>query len=243
MLQILFDFFSGKAKTRIYTTFLGWFLIFHIDILFIAIFTDQAIIYEKSGALKGEYVWSYMTYFGVWSIGIEIIRIILALAMTYLMIWVIPRLLSERSYEKELEVEYILRKMKVKKEEELNRKEERVVKKQLENIKAEKQVVVERAKLDETPEQVKWDSEFDRFVNLNNGIDTLHEISNTVYAEGGNLYQYKDVNGWSATPTGVQPNNLATADTNGLVTFSDKGKMLSLTDKGRYFLKKINEYN
>lgn len=243
MLQILFDFFSGKAKTRIYTTFLGWFLVFHIDILFIAIFMDQAIIYEKTNELKGEYIWSHMTNLGLWSLAIEITRIILAIIMTYLMIWVVPRLLNERSYEKELEVEYILRKMKVKKEEELNKKEERVVKKQLENIEAEKQVVVQRAILDETPEHLKWDSEFDKFVDLTNGIDTLREVSNTIYAEGGNLYQYKDVNGWSATPTGVRPDNLALADTNGLVTFSDKGRMLSLTDKGKHFLKRISEYN
>lgn len=243
MLQILFDFFSGKAKTRIYTTFLGWFLVFHIDILFIAIFTDQAIIYEKTNELKGEYIWSYMTNLGLWSLVFEITRIILAIIMTYLMIWIVPKLINKRSYEKELEVEYILRKMKVNKEEELNKKEEKVVKKQLENIEAEKQVVVERAILDETPEQLRWDSEFDKFVDLNNGIDTLREVSHTIYAEGGNLYQYKGVNGWAATPTGVRPDNLALADTNGLVTFSEKGKMLSLTDKGKYFLKKISEYN
>lgn len=241
MLQVLFDFFSGKAKTRVYTTFLGWFLVLHIDILFIAIFTDQAIIYEKTNQLKGEYIWSYVTHLGIWSIGIEIARIVLAAFMTYLMIWIVPSLINKRSYEKELEVEYILRKMKVKKEEELNKKEERVVKKQLENIEAEKQVVVERAILEETPEHAKWDLEFDRFVNLSNGVDTLQQISNTVYAEGGNLYQYKDVNGWSATPTGVAPDNLALADTNGLVNFTDKGKMLTLTDKGKYFLKRIGE--
>ena len=64
MLQILFDFFSGKAKTKIYTTFLGWLLILHIDLIFLAIFTDQSVLFEKTNQLKGEYIVSYLTQLG-----------------------------------------------------------------------------------------------------------------------------------------------------------------------------------
>lgn len=238
VLQLLFDFFSGRSKTRIYSTFLGWILIFHIDILFIAIFTDQTILFEKTHQLKGEYVWSYITRFGWWSIAIEAARLALATGVTYLMIWVIPKNMSERSYREELEVEYVLRKMKIDKEEALNKREEGVVKHQLKNIEKEKKVVMERAKIDEAPEQVKWDSEFDEFIKIRNGLATLREISHTVYAEGGNLYQYKDAHGWAKTPTGVRAANLALADTNDLVAFLDKGKMLALTDKGKYFIKR-----
>lgn len=234
----MFDFFSGKAKTRIYNTFLGWLLVFHIDILFIAIFTDQAIIFEKTKLLKGEYLWSYITHFGWWTIAIETTRIVSAIVVTYLMIWVIPKLMSERSYKEELRVEYILRKMKLDKEEILNKREEVVAKQELKNIETERKVVTERAKLENTPEEVRWDSDFSDFMKVSNSEDSLLEISNTVYAEGGNLYQYKDVAGWVREPSGVSADNLALADTNGLVTVADKGKMLSLTNKGKYFIKK-----
>jgi hypothetical protein len=140
----------------------------------------------------------------------------------------------------ELEVEYALRKMKVDKEDALNKKETNVVKRQLENIETEKKVVAERAKLDEVPEHVRWDAEFEDFIKIKNSGDTLREVSNTVYAEGGNLFQYKGADGWAKVPTGVKADNLALADTNDLVTFVDKGKLLALTDKGKYFIKKIN---
>lgn len=241
LLQLVFDFFSGRAKTRIYTTFLGWILIFHIDILFIAFFTDQAIIFEKTHQLKGEYVWSYIIHFGWGAILIEILRLALASAVTYLMIWVVPKLMNERSYKVELEIEYTLRKMKIDKENALNKKEKNVVKQQLENIESEKRVVTERARLDEKPEQIKWDTEFGDFIKISNASATLKEVSNTVYAEGGNLFQYKDADGWLKTPTGIEADNLALADTNDLISFNDKGKLLALTSKGKYFIKKMNE--
>lgn len=239
LLPLLFDFFSGRAKTKVYSTFLGWALISHIDILFIAFLTDQALVFEKTNQLKGEYVWSYITAHGWLTILIEIIRLTIATSMTYLMIWVIPKYMSERSYKQELEIEYILRKMKVDKEEALNKRERKAVKQQLENLKSEKKAVAERAKLEETPEHVKWDTEFDNFIQTKNGADTLREISNTVYAEGGNLGQYKGADGWLHTPTGVKPDNLAMADTNDLVSISDKGKLLALTEKGKYFVKRL----
>lgn len=240
MLQLLFDFFSGRAKTRVYTTFLGWVLVFHIDILFIAFFTDQAIIFEKTHQLKGEYVWAYITNFDWWTIALEITRLYLATLMTYLMIWVIPKLVSERSYKEELKVEFILRQMRIDKEEALNKREKDAVKQRLKNIESEKKAVVERAKLDEAPEQARWDAEFDDFIRIRNATDALQEIRNTVYAEAGNLFRYTDATGRGHSPDGVKPNNLALADTNGLIAFADKGKLLTLTPKGKYFIKRLS---
>lgn len=160
--------------------------------------------------------------------------------MTYLMIWVIPKLMSERSYKVELEVEYILRKMKVDKDEALNKKERKAVEQQLENIESEKEVVIQRAKLEESPKEIQWDDEFDTFIKKGNAKPALTEIKHTVYGEGGNLFQYTDSAGWAKTPNGVRADNLALADTNDLVRFSEKGKMLALTDKGKYFIKKLD---
>jgi hypothetical protein len=236
--QLLVDFFSGKAKTRIYTTFLGWLLIFHIDVIFIAALTDQTVLYDKTGLLKGEYVWAYISHFGLWSIALELLRFALAPLLTYLMIWILPQYINERSYREELEIEYTLRKMKVKKEEELNKREGVAVQRQLENIENEKKAVVERVKIKDSPETLKWDVEFKDFMKKINARDTLDELRNTVYAEGGNLFQYKAANGWTTEPSGVSPDNLALADINDLIAFTDKGKLISLTSKGKYFLRR-----
>jgi hypothetical protein len=235
----LFDFFSGRVKTRIYTTFLGWILVLHIDIIFIAFLTDQTILFEKTHQLKGEYIWSYVMNLEEWALPLEITRLLLAAGITYLMIWVVPKLLNERSYREELSVEYVLRQMRIDKDESLNKREEKVVKQQLENIKSEKKVAIERAKLDETPEQLRWDSEFNDFIKIRNAKKTLQEIKNTVYGEGGNLFQYTDAAGWAREPSGVTADNLALADTNDLIVFADKGKLLALTAKGKYFIKRL----
>jgi len=230
MLQILFDFFSGRAKTRIYTTFLGWVLVFHIDIILIAIFTDQAIIFQKTGQLKGEYIWFYVTNYGFWTIAIEITRLVMATLVTYLMIWVIPKHMNERSYKEELEVEYTLRKMKIKKEEALNKKEESVVKKQLENIKSEKEVVVERARLDEAPEQIRWDMDYEVFRNTSayNYFDRMIKI---VYEYSGDP---------SKSPySGLNSRIIAYFDTNEIISLNSS--RINFTNKGRYFVKKYTE--
>lgn len=230
MLQLLFDFFSGRAKTRIYTTFLGWVLVFHIDIIFIAMFTDQAIIFQKTEQLKGEYVWSYITSYGWWTVVIEAIRLILATMVTYLMIWVIPKLMNEKSYKEELEVEYTLRQMKIKKDEALNKKEENVVRKQLENIKSEKKVVVERAKLDEAPEQVKWDMEYEIFKNTET-YNYFDRIIRIVYRYGGDPSRSQS--------TVLNSNIMAYLDTNEIISLDSSH--ISFTGKGRYFVKKHTE--
>jgi hypothetical protein len=240
LIQLLFDFFSGKAKTRVYTTFLGWLLIFHIDILFIAIFTDQAVLFEKTNQLKGEYVFSYFVHFGIWAIVIEALRLGLATLMTYLMIWVIPKSLNEKSYKEELDIEFRLRKMKVVHEEKLNQREESVVNQQLKNLEVEKEMAIERAKLEDTPEQVRWDQEFSEFMNISNGRMALREVSNTMYSQNGHLYGYRDGNGNYIEADGVNASNLALVDTNGLVDILDKGAMLSLTEKGKYFIKRLS---
>lgn len=87
------------------------------------------------------------------------------------------------------------------------------------------------------PEHVRWDTEFDEFIKIQNARQA---IKNTVYGEGGNLFQYTDAAGWAKEPAGVSANNLALADTNDLVTFTDKRKILALTDKGKYFLKRLD---
>ena len=242
MLQILFDFFSGKAKTKIYTTFLGWLLILHIDLIFLAIFTDQSVLFEKTNQLKGEYIVSYLTQLGIWSVVIELSRIVLAVLISYLMIWIIPKLINEKSYKQELAIEYKLREMKVIQEEKLNSRESKAVEEQLQNIESEKEVVIERAKLDKNPIYIEWDSEFDEFMKLRNGKQALAQISNTIYSESGNLYNFRDGNNMYVEASGVISDDLALADTNGLVNISSKGDKLSLTDKGKYFIKKLNEH-
>jgi len=229
LLQLLFDFFSGKAKTRLYTTFLGWLLIFHIDVLFIAIFTDQEILFKKTGLLKNEYLWSYLTHEGTLiSVIFELLRFIFAALMTYLMIWVIPKHINKKSYTAELDVEYSLRKMKVAKDEELNQREEVVVKQQLENIEVEKQVVVERAKLEESPEQIRWDKDYKSFVR-SNAFKFFNNIIRIVYEHGGNPRSVSWLNPGTQT--------LAYLDTNGIITIQQGN--IFLTDKGRYFVKKF----
>lgn len=110
----------------------------HIDILFIAFFTDQAIIFEKTHKLKSEYVWSYVTNYGWWTIALELGRLAVATTMTYLMIWIVPKLINKKAYTEELEVEFELRQMRIGKEEALNNREKKAVKQQLENIESEK---------------------------------------------------------------------------------------------------------
>ena len=224
--------FSGKAKTGIYVTFLGWLLVFHVDVIFIALFLDQSLIYEKTGLLKGEYILSYITHFGIWwTIIIEMARISLAALMTYLMIWVVPSLVNEKSYKKELEAEYSLRKMKIKKDEELNQKEEKVVKKQMENIEAEKKVVVEKSKLEDTPKFVLWDVDFQNFKYLPI-FNEFEEIISCIYeyhGEPGNMPSFR-------IPSS---RILAYLNSNGVLDI--KSGTISLTDKGRYFVKKYTE--
>lgn len=233
MLQAFLDIFSGKAKTRVYVTFIGWFLLFHVDIIFIALFVDQSLIFSKTGLLKGEYIVSYALHFGFWAFMLfELTRLLLATLTTYLMIWVIPGLISEKSYTKELAVEYALRKMKLRKDEELNDKEERAVKKQIENLEAEKKVAVEKIKLEESPDSFRWDQEYNDF-RMTRMYGDFDRVVSCVYKYSG-----KPGNMLGNTPKPA-PELLGYLDANGVITI--KTGVISFTDKGRHFVKRFYE--
>lgn len=231
MLQTLLDFFSGKAKTRIYTTFLGWLAVFHLDIIFISLLTDQTLIYEKTKMLKGEYILQYVSHYGSWSILLEIFRILLSVLLTYLMIWVIPKLINRRSYQQELEIEYELRYMKVLKDEAMNSREESAIEKQLENIELEKQVIVEKNIVNEKPEQVAWDKDFENFKSSSSyqSFDNVIEI----------VYEYKG--NYIGRSSGYRPNSrvLAYLDSNEIIVIENG--TFAFTEKGKYFVKKYTE--
>lgn len=224
MFQILLDIFSGKAKTKVYITFAGWMLFFHLDVIFMALFIDQNLIYKDTEMLKGEYIISYLFYYGLWwSLIIELFRIAAAALVTYLMIWVVPSLINEKSYKKELEVEYALRKMKLRKDEELNVKEERAVKKQIENLEAEKKVVAEKIKLEETPELIRWDEEYSKF-RTSPEFRNFGTVIECVYRYGGKAGDMFGIPKPSSDMIAYLDSHDIVNVQNGVMTFTLKGK-------------------
>ncbi len=230
IIQMILDIISGRAKTRIYVTFVVWLLIMHCDVIFITLFQDQALIYQKTNLLKGEYILNYLSSSGTSVlIVVEVARILLATAITYLMIWVIPSLINEKSYRKELDAEYSLRKMKIKKDEELNRKEDAVADKKLSTLQKEEKVLTHRKRIESSPEMVTWDEEFRVFSKLRRYAE-FSKIIDCVYSYQGD------------------PNRMVSGPNSELVGYLDaisavnvKAGKIEFTQKGKYFMSRYLE--
>lgn len=235
-LKFISDYME-RAKSQIYGIFTFWVIIFHLPVIFTSLFVDQDLIYKETNMLKNEYIRETFFNFNHWETWTwEIGLVIISLILTYLMIWILPKTIIARAYDRELEDHYAREHKKNKKEKELNKERSVVADKQLQT--AEK---IESAALKQenagTIEKQQWEKEYEQFekTHLSQNFD---ELIDALYSHSGKIKVTDDYD--RSVIFELDRDLLAYADANGLVNLDNKNT-ISLTDKGRYFVKKYQE--
>ncbi|HSW74283.1 MAG TPA: hypothetical protein VLG16_00275 [Candidatus Saccharimonadales bacterium] len=225
-------YLNGRAKTQLYGLFVTWILILHGSIVFTCLFTDQQLIYKRTGLLKNEYIAERFFAIYTWRFWIfEIARFALACLLTYLMIWVFPKYLLAKAYEKELEADYGRKSQKLGKDLDLEKERNKLAKTQLDTVDKEKKVIAQQEDL-EDKEVKTWKTEYrETSQSLKNA---LNDVIRAVFEHKGHLEKYiKD--GYDVDPQ-VPSRSVAIAYSNNLIELSDNGSRVALTKKGRFFV-------
>jgi hypothetical protein len=223
-----------KAKSQIYGIFAFWIIIFHLPVIFTSLFVDQGLIYKQTGMLKNEYIRKTFFNFDHWQTWAwEVGFVIIAMTITYFMIWVLPKTIIARAYDRELEDHYNREHKKLNKEKELDKKRNIVAEKQIQTAEKVESAAIKQEKA-ETFEEQQWKKEYEEFEKsqLSQNFDELIE---SLYSHSGSIAIYNNDPGQSFE---LDRDLLAYADSNGLIGYDRENSRITPTNKGHYFIKR-----
>ena len=202
---------------------------FHWQRFYAMLFVDEEIIFSKFGLLKNEYLDIY--FFG-WRNGEMLWGILIPLALTIIFIWPFQRHILIKAYKIEQENKTERRKVKLvetqkieKFKSELIKEESKTIKAEKVKIDAEKELSESKIKAAKTDPTILWDNEFKAFEESHHSVD-LDNIINIVYQHNG-YYQGR-----------IDADSLAYFDAEGLIKIDPGSRLVDLTEKGKYFVKR-----
>lgn len=240
-IERFFDYLD-KARSRIYGIFALWLVVPHAPVLFAVFFTDQKLIFQKTNLLKNEYIQATYFNFEPWWMWLVYIYVVLGFAtlMTWLTIWILPKVLIKRSYEQELEAEYEREFMKLEKEDALEKRKQELLKVREKRLETQEAQIKKEEKLSEKQgtlvmsENDIWRKEYERLLQTNFAGQLFQELEDAVYEHAGKIRVY-DNYGSGGTLFEVNKNVLAYAHGNELITLDQKTGRIEFTRKGLFF--------
>ncbi|MBQ6461187.1 hypothetical protein IJJ36_02000 [Candidatus Saccharibacteria bacterium] len=230
MVKELFEYLNKKASSTLIFVFIVFWIICHSQGFATMFFTDQNLIYQKYGMLKNEYLNQY--FFGnicdydFW------VRTLLPFFLTWFYIWIMPKLIINRAYKKQINDKIDREIIKEEAQQKLIKEQKETTKEEIAIKKEQVKLAEENKKLeDKTPEKV-WKKEYEEFTKKENYGSVLSQLKNVIYGHQGYI-----------RPDRITSENLMSCDTNGLININGNTSTCSITDKGKYFLKQFASEN
>ena len=220
------EYFKSRMKTPIYGLFSFWWVVLHWEFFYTLVFVNEKDILTHTGYLKNEYLrMHFMNYsdtaFWWWLL----LSFLLSSFFTFLMVWLIPRLILLPAYGQQKSHEFDKRRVKISHEKELERLGTQLQKIETTQIRAaeRKSRVIRSA----SPE-VRWERDFRSLVE-SPLFDDFQKLIDRLYGHGGDMRNFDS-------------DLLAYAEANDLVEFDRDDVRAIPTDKGKYFIKIYQTY-
>lgn len=221
-----------RAKSRVYMTYILWVLIIFSPIVFIGLFVDQNILYQSKGLLRNEYIaLNYINLREWWGWVYFVGGLFVAGVMTRLTIWDFPRWFVNRAFSKEIGYSIDRDITRMQKNQKLEDEKKKLANKELETTKTQAELVEQKEKL-ERKEGDAWRRDYRRFSDTD-AYKMFGMVKDCLYAHDGRIIVK---NGLGERIFELPSGIVAYLDSNSVAIVKD-GK-ISLTDKGKYFMKR-----
>ena len=222
MVKEILEYLNRKASSTLIFVFVIFWIICHSQGFATMFFTDQNLIFQKYGLLKNEYLQRYFfgnfCDFDFWA------RTLLPFFLTWFYIWILPKLLINRAYKKQINDKIDREIIKEEAQQKLIKKQKETTKEEVAAAKEQVKLVKENKKIeDETPEMT-WEKAYDDFTKIDGYNIALAQLREVMYSHQGFIRRE-----W------ISSNSLMICDTNGLINIT--GNTGLITDKGKFFLK------
>jgi hypothetical protein len=228
------DSLVEALKKRTSNHLLGTFSIFwaicHWQLFVVLFFVSEDNILLFTNKLKNDYLLSLLTDFSKISTWINWIA---PFIFTWLLIWVLPKLILIPAYRKECEYKTEKKKIKITMDNKIKILETEIERESVEKLKYVSERIDREKEIKEKDPTILWQEEFEQFKKLPLSKNFKY-ITEAIYKKQG----------WFNTHNFVVPKDvLAYSHSNGLIAFSNKeNSQIELTDKGKFFVKNyLNE--
>lgn len=241
--------FDMRMRTPVYGIFGFWWIVFHWEFFYTLLFVDQNKIFVKTGLLKNEYLKQrFYDYSHAYFWRYFILSLLGSLLLTYLMIWVVPRLILISAFDKEqehiaskreikLKYEQNIQEQRTKLEKEKTKLEEQAVKK----FEASERKVAQIKKVQKTDPSIMWQEEYEQFAD-SPLYQRFEQLIRSLYEFGGQVKVVNELEYTTQTVFELDRNLLAYADANELIRYDRRQNIIELTEKGKYFVKRYQAH-
>ena len=230
MMKELFEYLNKKSYSTLIFVFIVFWIICHSQGFATMFFTDQDLIFQKYGMLKNEYLNQF--FFGNFCDYDFWIRALLPFFLTAFYIWAMPWLIINRAYKKQVNDRVDREIIKEEAQQKLIKKQKATTKEESALKKEQVKLAEENKKLENKTPEVIWDEEYKEFTKKYDYRDILSRLRDVIYQHQGFIYGYNTEY--------ITSESLMACDTNNLITMNMNTKTCSITDKGRYFLRRFS---
>lgn len=229
---------AGMARSRVASATIGTYLFFwvafHWEGIYTALFVSEDLVFSKYHLLKNEYLnqyffgwhgwhdqsWHYLQGF-VWPI-----------LLTFLFIWVLPELLLIHFYRKEQRFKVAKHNVRIEEEQRLQQKKESLAKQTSKTLQAQAQAEEQKQDIAKKDPKLLWNQEFVDF-SQSRDFKWLPDILKSVYKYNGQAHVEK----YGFTEFHLDPHARRVGDVRGIIKSPASGSKIALTAKGKEFAK------
>ncbi len=238
------EFLKRRATSTFLVSYTAFWLMYHWEGFATLFATSQEYIMSQYDMLKNEYLAKY--FFGLirledWDWGIFIwkaLGYLIPAILAYVYVWWLPKWVLNPCYRKE--VYYKIERRIIK-----NEAERRLNESETQKVESKRELLQKQEEVNNISPEEEWKLSFEECQSKNGVLlmDTLNELKEVVYNNSGYL---KDIDSGHNIMTSEE---LMLCDTYELIKFERNkttGKVngyISLTEKGRFFLKEGAEFS
>lgn len=228
----ILEYLKRRANSTFLTAATAFWIIFHWEGICTLLFTDQQFIMDKYGLLKNEYLNQY--FFGfriqedVWGWLYEIIIFLAPFVLAYLYVWWLPKFVTNPCYKRETEFKVDRRIIKLQADEKVAEQSAKKTKAEVAEVNEQTKLTEARRKAVEKNPETKWQQDFRTFQKeIATWRIVMDNLTNLIYEHQGD-----------ADYSSIEPDEIMICDVNGLINIDTSHNRATLTEKGKFFLKK-----
>lgn len=230
-----------RFASPVFGTLLIYWTIFHWQFLVATFFVGEDKIWEAHQMLKSEYLKITFQNPSGWYFYVSWVFPVI---LTYLTIWKFPRWFLLRAHKEDAKYRVAEEKIRLDAQKDIIKTETEVEKLNVEKLEEQAaRVEKEKEVVANFTEEERWEQELEG--NIKNGegsiISPLLAADRAIYTTRGRFTTSREVS--NANLTFVDPVYLSTLDVYQLVEIDQTESRVSLTNKGRFFVKKLKEKN
>lgn len=236
----IIDSINNDLKRRfsspLYGTFIISWLMFNWEFIVTLFFVSEEKIWEKYGFLKSVYIKEeFFNYIDKPSL--ILFHYIFPIVSTFLIIWVTPKFLSIPAFRQGEKNRIKKKQITIQEELQLEVAKQELEKENIERLKITTQKIKKEQQVKKLDPSVIWEKEYNNFINSEFSKEFKY-IPESIYEHSGKITIIGDFESRAfKIPTEV----LIFSDTNGLVNLDHRTNKISLTEKGKFFVKKYSE--